>query len=123
MDGIEYGGGIPSVRRKVFSANVSHYQYGGGTTSVVWRMCSTVEGRQYEPVTSSVRMCHFFSTAEGVQCGLSHYQYGGGCAVRISHIISTDEGVQYRTTTTAQGVFGGIIIWGKRYFTYNLTMT
>ena len=110
MDGIEYGGGIPSVRWKVFSANVSHYQYGGGTTSVVWRMCSTVEGMQYEPVTPSVRMFHLFSTAEGVQCGLSHYQYGGECAVRISHIISTDEGVQYRTTTTAQGVFGGIII-------------
>ena len=52
---IYYGGGIPSVKGRVFSTDVSHHQYEGGTSSVQWRVCSM---------------------------NLSHNQYGGGCAVQ-----------------------------------------
>ena len=60
---------IPSVQWRVFSTDVLRHQYGGGTSSVRWRMCSTVEGMQYIPVTPSVRMCHIISKEEGVQYG------------------------------------------------------
>ena len=54
MEGIQYGGGISSIRWKIFGTDVSHHQYGGDTSSVQWRACSI---------------------------DLSHHQYRGGCAV------------------------------------------
>ena len=54
VESIQYGGGISSVRRKIFSTDVSHHQYGGGASSVQWRACSM---------------------------DLSHHQYREGCAV------------------------------------------
>ena len=39
VEGIQYGGGISSIRWKIFSTDVSHRQY-GGTSSVQWRACS-----------------------------------------------------------------------------------
>ena len=30
VEGIQYGGGISSIKWKIFSADVSHHQYGGG---------------------------------------------------------------------------------------------
>ena len=53
VEGIQYGGGISSVRWKIFSTYVSHNQY-GGASSVQWRACSM---------------------------DLSHHQYREGCAV------------------------------------------
>ena len=50
---MQYGGGISSIRWKIFSTDVSHHQYGGGVSSVQWRACNM---------------------------DLSHYQYRGGCA-------------------------------------------
>ena len=38
--GIQYGGGISSIRWMIFSTDVSHHQYGGGASSVQWRACS-----------------------------------------------------------------------------------
>ena len=38
VDGIQYGGGISSIRWKVFSADVSHHRYGGEASSVQWRV-------------------------------------------------------------------------------------
>ena len=48
VEGIQYGGGISSIRWKIFSTDVSHHQYGGGP-----------EGMQDGPVTSSIqrRVC------------------------------------------------------------------
>ena len=40
VEGIQYGGGISSVRWEIFSTDVSHHQYGGGESSVQWRACS-----------------------------------------------------------------------------------
>ena len=54
VEGIQYGGGISSIRWKIFGTDVSHHQYGGGASSVHWRACSM---------------------------DLSHHQYRGGCAV------------------------------------------
>ena len=51
---IQHGGGISSIRWKIFSTDVLHHQYGGGASSVQWRACSM---------------------------DLSHHQYKGGCAV------------------------------------------
>ena len=52
VEGIQYGGGISSVRWKIFSTDVSHHQY-EGASSVQQRACSM---------------------------DLSHYQYREGCA-------------------------------------------
>ena len=54
---IQYGGGISSIRWKIFSTDVSHYQYRGGEASVhvQWKACSM---------------------------DLSHHQYRGRCAVQ-----------------------------------------
>ena len=54
VEGIQYGGGISSIRWKIFSIDVSRHQYEGGTSSVQWRACSI---------------------------DLLHHQYRGGCAV------------------------------------------
>ena len=54
VEGIRYGGGISSIRWKIFSTDVSHHQYEGGVSSVQWRACSM---------------------------DLSHHQYRGECAV------------------------------------------
>ena len=54
VEGIQHGGGISSIRGKIFSIDVSHHQYGGGASSVQWRACSV---------------------------DLSHYQYREECAV------------------------------------------
>ena len=35
VGGIQYGGGISSIRWKIFSTDVSHHQYGGGASSVL----------------------------------------------------------------------------------------
>ena len=40
VEGIQYGGGISSIRWKIFSTDASHHQYGGGASSVQWRACS-----------------------------------------------------------------------------------
>ena len=40
VEGIQYGGGISSIRWKIFSTDVSNHQYGGGASSVQWRACS-----------------------------------------------------------------------------------
>ena len=40
LEGIQYGGGISSIRWKVFSTDVSRDQYGRGASSVQWRACS-----------------------------------------------------------------------------------
>ena len=53
-EGIQYRGGISSIRWMTFSTDVSHHQYGGGASSVQWRACSM---------------------------DLSNHQYRGGCAV------------------------------------------
>ena len=53
VEGIQYGGGISSIRWKIFSTDVSHHQC-GGESSVQWRACSM---------------------------DLSHHQYREGCAV------------------------------------------
>ena len=50
-----------------------------------------------------------------------HHQYSGEHAVWICHIISTEESMQYMATKTAQGVVGGCIYVGERYFTDNIT--
>ena len=53
VEGIQYGGGISSIRWKIFSTDVSPHQYREGTSSVPWRACSidlshhTEEGVQY----------------------------------------------------------------------------
>ena len=31
VEGIQYGGGISSIRWKIFSTDVSHHQYGGAS--------------------------------------------------------------------------------------------
>ena len=51
VEGIQYGGGISSVRWKIFSTDVSQNQYGGGASSV--------QGMQYGNVTLSIqrRVC------------------------------------------------------------------
>ena len=47
MEGIQYRGGVSSVRWKIFSTEEAHHQYGGGlqygpaTSSVRSRVCST----------------------------------------------------------------------------------
>ena len=51
--GLLYGGGIASVRGRIFSTDVSHHQCEGGISSVQWRVCSM---------------------------SMLHNQYGGGCA-------------------------------------------
>ena len=40
VEGIQYGGGISSVRWKIFGTDMSHHQYGGDASSVQWRACS-----------------------------------------------------------------------------------
>ena len=59
MAGIQDGGGIPSVRWKVFSTDVLHHQYGG---HAVWT-------------------CHIINTEEGVQNMATKTAQGvaGGC--------------------------------------------
>ena len=52
--GIQYGGGISLIRLRIFSTNVSHYQHGGGTSSVQWR-------------GYAVWACHIINTEKGVQ--------------------------------------------------------
>ena len=59
-------------------------QDGGGTSSVLMRVCSTEK---------------------------AHNQYGCRCVVQMSHIISTDESVQYKTTKTAQRMLMAVYIW------------
>ena len=39
VEGIQYGGGISSIRWKISSTDVSHHQY-GGASSVRWRAYS-----------------------------------------------------------------------------------
>ena len=80
--GIQYEVSIPSGRWRVFStADVSHHQYGGGTSSVRWKglmVCgkdlSHHHWHQYGCVTSSIRW-------KVCSSDLSNHQYGGGCAV------------------------------------------
>ena len=47
VEGIQYGGGMSSVRWKIFSTNVSHHQYGGGASLLQWRACSMDLSHQY----------------------------------------------------------------------------
>ena len=52
---IQYGGGISSIKWKIFSTDVSHHKY----ISMEEVINSTVEDMQYGPVTSSLqrRVC------------------------------------------------------------------
>ena len=67
LEGIQYGGGISSIRWKVFNTDVSHSSYGGGASSVQWR--------------HAVWTCHIFSTEEGEQYMATKTAQGvvGGC--------------------------------------------
>ena len=56
-EGIQYGGGISSIRWKIFSTDVSHHHYGRGASSVQWRACSMDK---------------------------SNHQYRGGCATKTA---------------------------------------
>ena len=40
VEGIQYGGGILSIRWKIFSTDASHHHYEGGVSSVQQRACS-----------------------------------------------------------------------------------
>ena len=64
VEGIQYGGGISSIRWKIFSTDVSHHQYGGDASSVQW-----------------LWTCHIISTGEGVQYMATDTAEGvvGGC--------------------------------------------
>ena len=66
VEGIHYGGGISSIRWKIFSTDVSHHQYGRGASSVQWKACSM---------------------------DLSHHQYRGDCAVHGYMATKTAQGV------------------------------
>ena len=68
LECIQYGGGISSIRWKIFSTDVSQEEM--------------------------------------------HHQYSGGHAVWTCHIINTEEAVQYMATKTAQRVIGGCIYLG-----------
>ena len=72
---------------------VEGIQYGGGISSIRWKIFSTV--------------CHTISIEE------VYHQYIGGHAVWTCHIINTEEGVHYMATKTAQGVVGSCIYLGK----------
>ena len=52
VEGIQYGGGISSIRWKIFSTDVSHHQYGGT--------------HQYSG-GHAVWTCHIINTKKGVQ--------------------------------------------------------
>ena len=67
MEGTQHEGGISSVRLKIFSADVSHHQYGGGASSV--------SGGH------AVWTCHIINTEEGVQYMGTNTAQGvaGGC--------------------------------------------
>ena len=55
VEGIQYKGGISSIRWKIISTDVSHHQYEGGASSVQWMACR-------------VWTCHIINTEpEGVQ--------------------------------------------------------
>ena len=48
VEGIQYGGGISSIRWKIFSTDMSHHQYSGG--HAIWASChmiNTEKGVQY----------------------------------------------------------------------------
>ena len=53
VKGIQYEGGISSIRWRIFSTDMSQHQYGVGTSSVQWKhaLCT----------------CHVISTKKGVQ--------------------------------------------------------
>ena len=68
---------------------VEGIQYGGGISSIRWKICST--DVSHEEV---------------------HHQYSGGHAIWTCHMINTEEAVQYMATKTAQGVVGGCIYLG-----------
>ena len=67
VEGIQYGGGISSVRWKIFSTDVSHHLYGGGD-------------HQYNG-GRAVWTCHIINTEEGVQYMATKTAQGvvGGC--------------------------------------------
>ena len=39
-EGVQFGGGTPSVQTHMCSTDQAHHQYGGGTSSVWMRVCS-----------------------------------------------------------------------------------
>ena len=47
VEGIQYGGGISSIRWKIFSTDVSHHQYSGGHAVWTCHIDNTEEGVQY----------------------------------------------------------------------------
>ena len=53
VEGVQFGGGISSIRWKIFSTDVSHNQYGGSASSVQWR--------------ARFWTCHIINTEEVVQ--------------------------------------------------------
>ena len=77
VESIQYGGGISSIRWKIFGTDVSHHQYGGGESSVQWRACSMT--------------CHIINTADGVQYMATKTAQGvvGGC-IYLGKGYSTD---------------------------------
>ena len=67
VESIQHGGGISSIRWKIFSTDVSHHQYGEGESLVQWRACSVD--------------CDIINTEEGVQYMATKAAQGivGGC--------------------------------------------
>ena len=67
VEGIQYGGGISSIRWKIFSTDVSHHQYGG--------MHDQYSGGH------AVWTCHIINIEEGVQYMATDTAQGvvGGC--------------------------------------------
>ena len=53
VESIQHGGGISSIRWKIFSKDMSHHQYGEGESLIRWRAYSVD--------------CHIGNTEEGVQ--------------------------------------------------------
>ena len=75
-EGIQYGGGISSIRWKIFGTDVSHHQYGGGASSVQQRACSMdLSHHQYR---GEVVQHMATKTAQGVVSGHQHLLYLSG---------------------------------------------
>ena len=150
VEGIQYGGGISSIRWKIINTGVSYHQYGGGASSVQWKCmikifwgAGVVTPSKPPPPMNNfcfypppVLRCFwkdplmtpttplqtsFTATPFPSPLPPKNFDHTRGHAVWTCHIISTEELVQYMATKTAQGVVGGCIYLGKWYFTDNIT--
>ena len=67
VEGIQYGGGISSIRWKIFSTDVSHHQY-GGESSVQWRPACSMDLSHHQYRERGVQYMDI-DTAQGVVGG------------------------------------------------------